>query len=436
MLFARRRRARSSTGRRSRSGPAMRDASYFLGGGLTVEDRREHEEALVRAYHDELLAHGRHGLRLGDLLGGVPAPAVPRPADDDRAGDGRRSAPTAATTCSWRCSSATAQAVLDLGSLDLLPEPGGTRRRCGPSPTTRAATSRDPRSSGTRAGTSTRSPTTARLGVYHRIGRLPNSDACLLSTCIVRPGRAGDHARRRDRAAAAGRRRHPGDRRPTVLRVEQHCEEPLRALPGRARGHGRGPRRPLGAAARRGGRAGRDRHRPDLGDRRRPLPVAARDPLRDPLPGHRHGHGSASETVALSGPGQRDHSWGARDWWASDWMWSALHLDDGTHTHAVDGPDPSRLRRRLRPARRRADASSSAISSTARSRRRRPDRERRRSGCRRASSTSTSSRSPSARSCSRRPTAASPTSRARCAGVRTADGRSGLGWVEWNRNQR
>jgi hypothetical protein len=37
-----------------------------------------------------------------------------------------------------------------------------------------------------------------------------------------------------------------------------------------------------------------------------------------------------------SAPGQRDHSWGVRDWWATDWVWSALHLDDGTHLHAVD----------------------------------------------------------------------------------------------------
>jgi len=34
--------------------------------------------------------------------------------------------------------------------------------------------------------------------------------------------------------------------------------------------------------------------------------------------------------------GQRDHSWGVRDWWAMDWVWSALHLDDGTHIHGVD----------------------------------------------------------------------------------------------------
>ena len=33
--------------------------------------------------------------------------------------------------------------------------------------------------------------------------------------------------------------------------------------------------------------------------------------------------------------GQRDHSWGHRDWWTADWVWSAFHLDDGTHTHQV-----------------------------------------------------------------------------------------------------
>lgn len=35
-------------------------------------------------------------------------------------------------------------------------------------------------------------------------------------------------------------------------------------------------------------------------------------------------------------PGQRDHSHGVRDWWSMDWVWSALHLDDGTHLHGVD----------------------------------------------------------------------------------------------------
>ena len=34
--------------------------------------------------------------------------------------------------------------------------------------------------------------------------------------------------------------------------------------------------------------------------------------------------------------GQRDHSWAARDWWSMEWVWSALHLDDGTHLHGLD----------------------------------------------------------------------------------------------------
>lgn len=51
-----------------------------------------------------------------------------------------------------------------------------------------------------------------------------------------------------------------------------------------------------------------------------------------------------SGTVAAGGrtltvdhvPGQRDHSWGARDWWGMEWVWSAVHLDDGTRLHGVD----------------------------------------------------------------------------------------------------
>jgi len=41
------------------------------------------------------------------------------------------------------------------------------------------------------------------------------------------------------------------------------------------------------------------------------------------------------EKLKLEGPGQRDHSWGKRDWWTADWMWSAGRLDDRTAFHAV-----------------------------------------------------------------------------------------------------
>lgn len=38
--------------------PGIIDASYFLGAGLEVEDRRTHEESLMRGYHKTLLSHG------------------------------------------------------------------------------------------------------------------------------------------------------------------------------------------------------------------------------------------------------------------------------------------------------------------------------------------------------------------------------------------
>jgi len=42
-----------------------------------------------------------------------------------------------------------------------------------------------------------------------------------------------------------------------------------------------------------------------------------------------------TERIELDGFGQRDHSWGARDWWLFGWLWSAFRQDDGTRWHAV-----------------------------------------------------------------------------------------------------
>ncbi len=42
------------------------------------------------------------------------------------------------------------------------------------------------------------------------------------------------------------------------------------------------------------------------------------------------------ERVAVEGHGQRDHSWGVRDWWAFGWCWFAGRLYDGTRVHGAD----------------------------------------------------------------------------------------------------
>ncbi len=41
------------------------------------------------------------------------------------------------------------------------------------------------------------------------------------------------------------------------------------------------------------------------------------------------------EEIAFDGWGQRDHSWGVRDWWTVDWSWTAGRLDDGTRFHGT-----------------------------------------------------------------------------------------------------
>jgi hypothetical protein len=42
-----------------------------------------------------------------------------------------------------------------------------------------------------------------------------------------------------------------------------------------------------------------------------------------------------SETIDFDGVGQRDHSWGVRDWWSMGWCWNAGRLEDGTPFHST-----------------------------------------------------------------------------------------------------
>jgi hypothetical protein len=49
------------------------------------------------------------------------------------------------------------------------------------------------------------------------------------------------------------------------------------------------------------------------------------------------------ERIELDAIGQRDHSWGPRDWWALSWTWASGWLEDGTRFHGTAlrlGGDP------------------------------------------------------------------------------------------------
>lgn len=41
------------------------------------------------------------------------------------------------------------------------------------------------------------------------------------------------------------------------------------------------------------------------------------------------------EVIPFDGVGQRDHSWGVRDWWTVGWVWTAGWLEDGTRFHTT-----------------------------------------------------------------------------------------------------
>ncbi len=41
------------------------------------------------------------------------------------------------------------------------------------------------------------------------------------------------------------------------------------------------------------------------------------------------------ERIDFTGVGQRDHSWGERDWWRFGWVWTSGALDDGTRFHTA-----------------------------------------------------------------------------------------------------
>jgi hypothetical protein len=41
------------------------------------------------------------------------------------------------------------------------------------------------------------------------------------------------------------------------------------------------------------------------------------------------------EELEFDGVGQRDHSWGVRDWWSLGWLWSSWRRGDGASVHAM-----------------------------------------------------------------------------------------------------
>ncbi|MHB8533666.1 MAG: DUF7064 domain-containing protein [Solirubrobacteraceae bacterium] len=320
-------------------GPVMLDASYFIGGCLTVEDRRASERELVGLYHDTLSELGATGLgweqcwqeyrRLsfhGMLMTIAASVIVERTERGDE------------MFMTWLARNA--QQAIDLRAAELLPEPGAGRTApLRPDPQEEGRHQPGPEALWNESWYFDAVSGDGALGLYVRLGRLPNQDVCLYTACVCGPGRPS--VMLVDAAAPLPGAEDPAQaiesKGPPALSARQLCEEPLQRFRVQVRGQAQ---------------AFDDEAAPLRGESGRPLaleldlvwetdgiPYAWRQSSRYEIPCRVTGTVLVGEErIELAGPGQRDHSWGARDWWAVDWMWSAVHLEDGSHLHAVGVP--------------------------------------------------------------------------------------------------
>ncbi|MEW5810341.1 MAG: phosphotransferase [Actinomycetota bacterium] len=309
-------------------GPAFTDVAYFLGCALPTEARRAGYDALLAAYHEALgesagvsLDDVREGVRRQTFFGVLMAIVSPMLVERTTRGDEMFMAMIAR-----HC-----QHVLDTGALALLPPPTT------PEPL-------QPNASDEGRHVPTDEPlwseswyfdfadAAQNVGGWFRLGLIPNQGHAWVNGLVCGPGLPTvavvdfqaplpeDHTKvSADGAELAMTVTEPLVRFGVSLRGrgEAH-DDPAALLRGQAG-------QPIDVAV-------------DLTWTSAGVPYQYRISPRYEIPCRVSGtvtFGEHSYHLA-DVAGQRDHSWASRDWWGMDWVWSALHLDDGTHLHGVD----------------------------------------------------------------------------------------------------
>ncbi|MCV7174454.1 phosphotransferase [Mycolicibacterium sphagni] len=309
-------------------GPAMTDVAYFIGCAIAVEDRRAHYDELLRAYHQGLgsdsvitLHEVRDGVRhqsfAGVMMAVVSAMLVERTDRGDQM----------FLTMLDRHTSH----VLDTGALDILPVPA-TQEALTPHPDEESAHTPGDEPLWNESWYWDFADPSQGVGGWIRLGLVPNQNVAWINALVCGPDM------------------------PTIALV--NFEAPLPADPAIARADGaelrHGAITPLqsyrvevrGTAQEYDDPSALLRDEPgrpvdlemDLTWTTVGTPYTYRITTRYEIPC------TITGTVTIAGrgyqfdavPGQRDHSYGVRDWWSMDWVWNALHLDDGTHLHGVD----------------------------------------------------------------------------------------------------
>jgi hypothetical protein len=308
-------------------GPAMTDLAYFMGCALPVALRRAHCEELTARYHEALgpatpltLDDVRDGVRRQSFFGVMMAIVSPMlVARTDRGDD------MFMTMIERHC-----EQVLDLDALALLREP------VAPQPLQPDQSDEFAHPAGAEANWNESwycdfVDQGQRTGGYVRLGLTPNEGVAWFTALLCGPDQP---------TVAILDFKAPLDD-PFVVHTDtldftHEVVQPLQTY--RVRVQGRGELHDDPSALLRGSAGEGVDVVMDLKWSTAGAPYQYRLTPRYEIPC------TVSGTVTVDGrsttfdaaPGQRDHSWGVRDWWSMEWVWSALHLNDGTHLHAID----------------------------------------------------------------------------------------------------
>lgn len=170
------------------------------------------------------------------------------------------------------------------------------------------------------------------LGGYVRLGFYPNLGVVWWTAAVVRPGRPPILSTSYDAPItdhSMGSAQGPG------FSVDLDASDPLRRFTVRATAVGSSLDDP--AAVYRGGAGTQVALGMELSWRTDGEPYHYGQTTRYEIPCLVTGDLQLGDrTVPIRAQGQRDHSWGIRDWWQFGWCWMAARLEDGTRVHAVE----------------------------------------------------------------------------------------------------
>lgn len=307
-------------------GPAFTDVAYFIGCALPVAQRREQYDALLSAYHDATgglvtIAQVREGVRRQSFFGVLMAIVSPMLVERTERGDAMFMA----------MMERHAQHVLDTGALDVLPAAAA------PEPLVPAAADEEAHPPGDEQLWSESwyfdfADPAQDIGGWIRLGVIPNEGHAWINALLCGPGMPTVAVLDWNAAVPDSHQHVSGD----GVALSLEAVEPLQTYRVVLRGNGVAYDRPADLLTDGDGRpvdVTMDLTWTTVG-----TPYQYRLSTRYEIPCE------VSGTVTVDGEshtfsavaGQRDHSWAARDWWSMEWVWSALHLDDGTHIHGLD----------------------------------------------------------------------------------------------------